>query len=164
MEVSTYGRSDLGWGADVPSRNRLCDSLTQNAHGVAMREMQLLEVVFTIDELASVRRLVGQAAVRAALEPDRASDLVTAVNELVANSICHGGGEGLLRIWIEGDSLMCEVRDRGHMTEASIGRPRPAPDRLSGRGLWLVEELCDLTQISSSPDTGTSARIQMRLA
>ena len=45
---------------------------------------------------------------------------------------------------------MCEVRD--------AGRERPAIDRDGGRGLWMVNQLCDLVELRSG-DMGTVVRI-----
>ncbi|HEX3509997.1 MAG TPA: ATP-binding protein, partial [Solirubrobacteraceae bacterium] len=66
------------------------------------------EVDFTIDHLGELRSLVADAAASASLEAERASDLVLAVNELATNSICHGGGQGRLRMWREDSALLCE--------------------------------------------------------
>lgn len=112
-------------------------------------------------ELAEVRGFVAERAGQTGVPGDRAADLIVAVNELASNSIRHGGGEGTLAVWDEPDSLVCEVRDRGRIESALTGRRRPAPDELSGRGLWLVHELCDLVQIRSGED-GTVARVRVR--
>ena len=45
------------------------------------------------------------------------------------NHLRHGGGPGTLRIWREDGAVVCEVRDAG------------------GRGLWMVNQLCDLVQL-----------------
>lgn len=122
------------------------------------------ELAFTIRELGAVRRFVAEAAAGASLDPERATDLITAVNELATNSICHGGGQGTLRLWREDRTLLCEVRDRGRVPPEAL-RPRECPDvdAMSGRGLWLVDQLCDTMQISSSPEDGSAVRIVMRL-
>jgi len=43
-----------------------------------------------------------------------------------------------------------------------VGRLPPPVDQYGGRGLWLVNQLCDLAQIRSSPD-GTVVRVRMQL-
>jgi anti-sigma regulatory factor (Ser/Thr protein kinase) len=121
------------------------------------------EFAFTIDELPALRRHVSLAAEHASLGAERAMDLVTAVNELASNSICYGGGFGTLRVWSDDEALTCEVRDRGHMAHPARRRRAPGPNRLTGRGLWIVEQLCDAIQVLSSPDSGTRVRVQMRL-
>jgi anti-sigma regulatory factor (Ser/Thr protein kinase) len=57
---------------------------------------------------------------------------------------------------------MCEVRDQGRITHAFAGRERPPDDHPGGRGLWLVNHLCDLVQIRSRPD-GNVVRLRMGL-
>jgi anti-sigma regulatory factor (Ser/Thr protein kinase) len=112
-----------------------------------------------------LRSFISAAAALTPLAGERASDLVLAVNELATNSICHGGGEGTLRMWRDERSLTCEVRDRGHIEdpEARLGRDMPSPDAMSGRGLWLVDQLCDRVHIDSSADTGSTVRVEMQL-
>ncbi|HEY1450507.1 MAG TPA: ATP-binding protein, partial [Solirubrobacteraceae bacterium] len=88
-------------------------------------------------------------------------DFVLAVNELATNSVQHGGGGGMLRVWQEPGALVCDVRDRGFIEDPLAGRRRPPIDQYGGRGLWLVNRLCDLVQIRSSP-SGTVVRVHMR--
>jgi anti-sigma regulatory factor (Ser/Thr protein kinase) len=121
------------------------------------------ELSFTSGELADVRHATVTWASGEGLERMAAEDLVLAVNELAANSIRHGGGVGVLRRWREPHTLVCEVRDRGVLAEPLLGRRRPAADATSGRGVWLVNQLCDLVQIRSGSD-GTVVRVQKRLA
>ena len=103
-----------------------------------------------------------RGATEASLEADRAHDLVLAVNELATNSVRHGGGAGTLRMWVETDMLMCEVLDSGHITESHLERGPPPPEQHTGRGLWVVKQLCDLVQIRSTP-TGSVVRVHMDL-
>jgi anti-sigma regulatory factor (Ser/Thr protein kinase) len=122
------------------------------------------ELTFTSsEELGALRSFVSQGAAIACLETNRTEDLVLAVNELATNSLCHGGGTGTLRMWADADTLLCEVHDSGHITEPLTGRNAPVPEQPSGRGLWVVNHLCDLVQIRSSP-TGSVVRVHMRLA
>jgi anti-sigma regulatory factor (Ser/Thr protein kinase) len=118
------------------------------------------EMMFTRDDLALVRRFVSERAARAGFDHDRTSDLVLAVNELATNSMRHGGGRGVLSVWQENGTLLCEVTDRGHIADPLAGRER-APDlRGGGRGLWLVNHLCDLVQVRSS-QAGNVIRLHM---
>jgi anti-sigma regulatory factor (Ser/Thr protein kinase) len=112
--------------------------------------------------LADLRSIVVEHATRAGLSDARTAELVLAVNEVVTNSLRHGGGEGTLEIWCEPDRVICEVRDRGHITSPLAGRHKPSVDRESGRGLWLANQLCDLVQIRSS-SAGSTVRVHMRL-
>ena len=83
-----------------------------------------------------------------------------AVAELAANSIRHGGGRGILRIWRDGGTLVCEVRDRGRIDDPLAGRHVPDAERLGGRGLWIANAVCDLVQVRSTAQ-GTAVRLHM---
>jgi anti-sigma regulatory factor (Ser/Thr protein kinase) len=120
------------------------------------------EIAFTAGELAPLRHLLGEWTRQESLNQEAGEELVLAVNELATNSIRYGGGGGRLLLWREQDTLMCEIQDAGHIQDPLIGRSRPAPDEHTGRGLWLVNELCDLVQIRSSP-AGTSVRVHKHL-
>jgi anti-sigma regulatory factor (Ser/Thr protein kinase) len=111
--------------------------------------------------LAWTRRQVLVRARLAGLPPERSYDLVMAVNELVTNSITHGGGNGVLSIWQEEGHLVCDVHDRGRRDDRT-GRRTPSLTWRYGRVLWLVHSLCDLVQLRSSA-AGTTARVHMAL-
>jgi anti-sigma regulatory factor (Ser/Thr protein kinase) len=115
---------------------------------------------FSLDSLAEVRDLVTRRGEAAGLARMRVQDLALAVHELATNSLRHGGGSGVLRVWLHGGVLLCEVRDRGHITDPLAGRREAAELALGGRGLWLVNRLCDLVQIRSTAD-GTTVRVHM---
>jgi anti-sigma regulatory factor (Ser/Thr protein kinase) len=115
---------------------------------------------FDICDLGSVRDSVARWAEAAGLGPERTSDLVLAVCELASNSVRHGGGEGILRVWREPRALLCEVIDTGRIEQPLTGRIAPTPAQHRGRGLWLVNQVCDLVQIRSD-DAGTVVRVQM---
>ncbi len=118
-------------------------------------------VAFDRDNLSDVRRTVAMAAERAGFDAGRRHDLVLVVHELAGNSTRHGAGHGVLRIWRDGDSLVCEVRDRGRIRDPLAGRRRPDMEATSGWGLWLGNQLCDLVQLRSGAD-GTVVRAHMR--
>lgn len=120
------------------------------------------EVAYPADALWLMRRLVGTLAQRFGLPEERIHDLVLAVNEIAGNSARHtSGGQGILRIWREHDSLVCEVRDDGRIDDPLAGRRRPAPGQEGGYGLWLANVLCDLVQVRSFP-TGSVVRLHMK--
>lgn len=116
---------------------------------------------FDAGSLSSVRALVGRQAARAGLRSARIADLVLAANELATNSVRHGGGRGTLRVWQDGDTFCCEVADSGVLAEPMVGRTRPDATAEGARGLWLVNQLCDLVQLRTSP-AGTVVRLHMR--
>jgi anti-sigma regulatory factor (Ser/Thr protein kinase) len=119
------------------------------------------ELAFDADSLADVRRLVYRRATDAGLGVPRTNDLVLAVNEILTNSVRHGGGSGLLRIWQDGAALVCEVRDRGRIEDPLADRRKPGAEQTGGRGLWMANQLCDLVQIRSLAD-GNVVRLSMR--
>jgi anti-sigma regulatory factor (Ser/Thr protein kinase) len=121
-----------------------------------------LELAFGEGPLEALRWLVGRAAADAGLDETRAADLVLAVHELAANTVRHGGGRGTLRIWREPDTLICEVADTGRLDQPLAGRERPLAGQPGGRGLWLVNQLCDLAQIRCFP-TASVVRLHMRI-
>jgi anti-sigma regulatory factor (Ser/Thr protein kinase) len=120
------------------------------------------ELSFSRDGLPGVRRRVERAAALVGLPADRVDDLVLAASELAANSVVHGGGTGSLRLWRDGDRLVVEVEDKGVIDEPLVGRIRPDQTQLSGRGLWLANQLCDLVQIRSGMH-GTCVRLHSAL-
>jgi anti-sigma regulatory factor (Ser/Thr protein kinase) len=119
-----------------------------------------LELSFDEVSFERLRKLVSMYAVAVGLHRHRREDVVVAVNELAGNSVRHGGGSGVLRIWKEDDALVCEVRDGGRIDDPLAGRRRPPPTLEGGRGLWLVNQLCDLVQVRS--DGGNTVRVFMR--
>jgi anti-sigma regulatory factor (Ser/Thr protein kinase) len=117
---------------------------------------------FSRERVRMVRRVVARQAEEARLDLERSQRLVLAVSELASNSVRHGGGTGTFRVWRENGTLLCEVQDAGRIEAPLAGRIKPPPNQLTGRGLWLVNELCDLVQIRSD-DTGTVVRVHMDL-
>jgi anti-sigma regulatory factor (Ser/Thr protein kinase) len=120
------------------------------------------ELEFECAQLRSVRRLVRAHAEAAQLGAKRTQQLVLAVSELASNSVRYGGGRGTARVWQSEGSLVCEVCDRGHLDAPLAGRLSPSPSQLTGRGLWLVHQLCDLVQVRSN-DARTVVRVHVDL-
>jgi anti-sigma regulatory factor (Ser/Thr protein kinase) len=113
--------------------------------------------------LRDVRRFVRERGSASGLPDRRAEDLVVAVNEITTNSARHGGGNGVLRIWEQDGSVVCEVRDRGEIVDPLVGRHVPTPQQDGGWGVWIANHVCELVQIRSQPD-GTTVRLHMHLA
>jgi anti-sigma regulatory factor (Ser/Thr protein kinase) len=118
--------------------------------------------IFDADDLPAVRRFVAEHARRAGLAANRISDLEVAVNEIATNAVIHGGGPGTLRVWPERGSVVCEVSDPGQLTDPLAGRIPPGPDSEHGRGLLLVNYLCDLVRVHTEA-TSTTVRVHMCL-
>jgi anti-sigma regulatory factor (Ser/Thr protein kinase) len=118
------------------------------------------EMRFGERDLAAVRRFAARHAATVGLEGQRAADLVLAVNELASNSLRHGGGAGLLRVWSLPESVVCEVRDAGRIEDPLVGRRIPAASQEGGFGTWLVTQVCDLVQVRTF-SSGSVVRIHM---
>jgi hypothetical protein len=106
---------------------------------------------FSVGTLAHMRKIV--TAYANWLRREQIEDLVLAVNELATNSILHASGRGVLRMWREGDTAVCEVSDSGS------GFP-PSFTGLSGFGIVMVNLLCDLVRTHTS-HTGTTVRVYL---
>jgi anti-sigma regulatory factor (Ser/Thr protein kinase) len=119
------------------------------------------ELAFGSGGLTGLREFVAGHARQAGLGADRIGNLVLAASEVAANSILHGGGRGVLRLWREPDAFVCEIRDNGQFNRPLVDRERPAKDVAASRGLWLANHLCDLVQIRSLP-SGTVVRLSVR--
>nr|WP_088245296.1 sensor histidine kinase [Streptomyces sp. LUP47B] len=110
---------------------------------------------FVADVLGEIRHFATDAAARFGLARPRLDDLALAVAELTTNSVVHGGGSGLLRMWTEDGRVVCEVRDRGHLTDLLAGRRPPSRDQHGGRGLLMVNLVADLVRVHTGPGGST---------
>ncbi|MDQ0905973.1 anti-sigma factor RsbA family regulatory protein [Streptomyces canus] len=115
------------------------------------------ELVFQAGQLPSARLFAVERAARFGLSGTRLEDMALIVAELTTNSVVHGGGSGVLRVWADGGQVVCEVRDHGELNDPLAGRCPPAQDTPGGRGLLLVHSLADLVRIHTGPD-GTAIR------
>jgi anti-sigma regulatory factor (Ser/Thr protein kinase) len=123
---------------------------------------QALVTVPLSADLAGLREVTAFHVRRAGVNRDRSMDLILAVNEAATNALLHGGNEGELRIWTDDREVVCEVTDNGTFHEPLAGRQRPEPDWVSGRGVWLMNQLCDLVELRPT-DTGTVVRLHVEL-
>lgn len=117
---------------------------------------------FGIGQLRVLRTLAAHYLGLTGLDRERMDDLVLAINEVATNSVQHAGGHGTLRIWQEGVTVLCEVRDDGYITDPLVGRRTPGFGDEASRGFWVVNQLCDLVQVRSSP-AGTVVRMHVRV-
>ncbi|MDP9255601.1 MAG: sensor histidine kinase [Actinomycetota bacterium] len=117
---------------------------------------------FRAADIAAVRREVEAWAIAHGVEASRAADLSLAVHEAAANSIRHGGGRGVLRSWTADDAAVCEIADAGALRDPLVGRSLPPPHSGGGRGIWLINHLCDLVQVRTTA-AGTVVRMHQHL-
>ncbi len=113
---------------------------------------------FGPEDLAILRGVVRRVVAVAHLSPDAGDDLVLAAHELAMNSVQHGGGRGTLWTWLEPGVLVVEVCDPGSIDDPLIGRAMPDFGGMSGRGIWMANQLCNLVQVRSGRE-GTQVRL-----
>jgi anti-sigma regulatory factor (Ser/Thr protein kinase) len=138
-------------GATVPS---------PSDQPLSPRPAHASELRFGLHDLGRVRALVAARADAAGLSEARRADLVLAVNEAATNSIKHAEAPGLIRVWTLPAVLICQLEDPGHIVDPLAGRHHPTPSIEGGLGLWLVNQLCDLVEVRTSP-AGTTMRLHM---
>lgn len=112
-------------------------------------------------DLHALRQSVAADPIVAKLSAERRADLVFAVNEAATKTVEYGDGECTARIWHDGNGVVTEVSSSAVLERTALGRRRPAPESLRGRGLWLVNQLCDLVELRIGRH-GTSMRIHVR--
>ena len=120
------------------------------------------ELPFEGGHLGSVRRFVWLARTRRAWTRRGRRTWrwrSTSSARTASDTEAAGGRSG---VWSERDALIFEVSDRGRISDPLAGRARPEPTQLSGRGLWIVNQLCDLVQIRSGAG-GSVVRIRLDL-
>jgi anti-sigma regulatory factor (Ser/Thr protein kinase) len=121
-----------------------------------------VEYEYGAGPVGGVHRFVIARALAAGLAPSRALDRAVAVHELAIKPIRHASGRGEVAFWVEPGEVVCEVRDDGVIADPLVGRVRPREAQESGRGVWIVNQLCDLVQLRTS-DAGTVVRVRMAL-
>lgn len=115
-----------------------------------------------VDELVALRQFVVERALLIGADHEARRDLELVVTELVTNGLVHGGGSSQVSLWRDDRHLVCEVRDRGHLTDALAGRRPATAEQQGGRGLLLVHHLADLVRVHTSPE-GTTVQVYLRV-
>jgi anti-sigma regulatory factor (Ser/Thr protein kinase) len=109
----------------------------------------LLVQVFQAPTLAALRQNVVRHALDAGFDRSASEKLALGVTEVATNSVVHGGGGGLMRVWEEDATLICEVSDTGRIDQPLAGRERPQDGQIGGFGLWLANHVCDLVRCAA---------------
>jgi anti-sigma regulatory factor (Ser/Thr protein kinase) len=122
--------------------------------------VQVVEVTAPTD-IAEVRRLTRAYVTDTGLAADRGTDVELVVTELLTNSIEHGGGSAVMRLWTANGHVVCEVVDGGMLTDPLAGRRPARPDDPRGRGLLLVNQLADLVRVHTGSGS-TAIRAHFR--
>jgi anti-sigma regulatory factor (Ser/Thr protein kinase) len=128
------------------------------AEGLPEPADAVLRGVYGPGDIAATRRTVAQWARSCGLPEDRVEVLQLAASELATNSVLHGGGTGTVAMWLERGAAVVQFTDSGTVPDPLTGRLTPPLDSEGGRGLYLVNQLCDLVQVRSS-DRGTTVRV-----
>lgn len=119
-------------------------------------------IALPLDDLASFRRELRGFALPLLVGSVRVDDLAVAACEAATNALQHAGRAGA-RAWRGPAELVCEISSDGLIDDPLAGRRAPAPSAGRGRGLWLVNQLCDLVELRSDA-AGTVIRLHMTLA
>ncbi|MFJ2742383.1 anti-sigma factor RsbA family regulatory protein [Streptomyces sp. NPDC087440] len=123
-----------------------------------------VSVAFDLDALARARDAADAWARAEGFTYTRRADWLLAVGEGLSNSVRHGGGSGLLRMWSDGGAAIAEISDRGRFTDPLTGRRRPDPFAANGgRGVWIMHQLCDLLEIRAT-ERGLVLRLHLRIS
>lgn len=113
--------------------------------------------------LADLRGVVAASVGRVEADDSRVGAFEVAVTEAATNALLHGGGTAHVALWRDADegTVVCEVRSSGRITDPLVGCVRPSPMSPGGRGMWLINQLCDLAETHSGP-WGTVIRMHLR--
>jgi serine/threonine-protein kinase RsbW len=100
-----------------------------------------------------------------AVDPDRAFEIELVVSEAAANVIrhayAHPGNRYLVCIEINADRVLLQVDDHGRgFTRAAV--PDPDEERSGGRGIWLIEQLAEVSRFRTL--SGGGCRMQAEFA
>lgn len=126
-------------------------------------DSNMLFTVTAADQLRALRHFAAGQSARFGLGPDRAIDLQWIATELATNGLLHTDSGAEVRIWRDGDHVVCQVVDTGQITDPLAGRRRAGPDQDSGRGLLVVHQLADLVRTHTSAD-GTTTLAYLRIS
>lgn len=120
-------------------------------------------VPFERETLATLRASIEKFASEYGLKSAERIDLHLAVGEAAANAIKHGGGAGTLRMWRAGGEVVADVVCfEGRFDDVMLGYLAPPAMAQSGRGMWMIRQLCDWVEIRPRP-RGSTVRMHLRV-
>jgi anti-sigma regulatory factor (Ser/Thr protein kinase) len=123
----------------------------------------------SVRDLRGLRRELADRAADAQLAPGSGpalEDFLLAVDEMTTNALRHGRPPVSLRLWVNGERLVCPITDHGAGFEDPFIGYGPAHGTdlsLGGMGLWLARQLCDHVDITPDGD-GVHVRLTTVLA
>jgi anti-sigma regulatory factor (Ser/Thr protein kinase) len=124
-----------------------------------------LVTAFSLESLYNLRAEVAAHASHLGLAEPQLRHLLVVATELATNAVRHGGGSGRLRLWRDGDAIVCEVSDEGPgITMPHQVGTKPVPlNTDGGRGLWLVRHFTDSLEIvNNHPGTTVTVSLAIR--
>ena len=113
-------------------------------------------------DLGALRHVLAADPLLAELDPTRREDLVFAVNEAASNALRYGDGVARARLWRDAHDVVGEISTTTTIDDPLAGRRTPDPAADGGRGLWLINQVCDLVEVRSDGD-GASVRMHVAL-
>jgi anti-sigma regulatory factor (Ser/Thr protein kinase) len=114
------------------------------------------EVNLDIDVAATglypLRAAVAAHATELGMSEQQLDRFLVVATELATNVIRHGGGNGRLRLWRSGPTIVCQVDDDGPGINDpnQVGLQQVPLGAVGGRGLWIVRQFCDTVSVTSS--------------
>lgn len=155
-----YGSHVQPSGAFVPPQQF---GALRNSMALAQPRGDVCEVAFDGDTMPALRAALAAFAAREALQRANRIDLYVAVGEAAANAVMHGGGGGVLRLWRDEREVVADVVSRAGGFNGTMGGYLPPPPFAeSGRGLWVMRQLCEWVEIRSDADAST-VRLHLRV-
>ena len=153
-----------GQAQESNNRFRMHDSIDgQLAASLPPRPVEALEIPLPSNAVDGLRSTVFHFARSSGLDETRAGQFSLAFHELANHSIVRALPNCRFGLWRDDASVVFEVRDTTRVIDPLAGRRKPGPDNADPRGLWLVNQLCDLVQVRSST-SGSVVRVYMHLA
>ena len=142
--------------------------MTKKSAGAASPPGRLeMEFPASAERLSEVRRALEQLADGTRLSRMERDDLLTAVDEAVANAIRHGsprGKESVVHVGFTATpaGIAVSVQDEGQgFTVPSAAPTMPGPEANGGRGLPLMCALSDRVEIASN-NGGTRVSLEKK--
>jgi anti-sigma regulatory factor (Ser/Thr protein kinase) len=136
------------------------------ARGESWPQREPVEPICSLDfdgDLWALRHTLAELELLKELDSGRLEDLIFAVNEAASNAVLHGDGTCRARVWRDGGRIVSEIVTTSSIADPLAGLRRPEPGAVGGRGLWLINQLCDLVEVRSGPE-GSSVRMHVALA
>lgn len=131
-----------------------------------------LEIPASSRFLATVAAFLRATAAESGFDEDSAEGIEIAAIEAVENVLDHArlgqNGRIKIQIWLDGDDLFIEIRDRGvpwpkAVLSGQVGLDMPPVESARGRGLAMMRALVDEVTPIPGPDGEKMLRLRKRL-